>query len=221
MQIRLAKQSDIEQLAQVHWTCSTEQPGGFMFNLGRRFLRQYYRIYLREKHSLILVADEEHGKLLGFHSGTLRAEEHVEALRSSWLSLLISALPAVVRKPSLVREIYSRYRSTARKADSDEYILKSGPRGEFWAWSSAHRDAGQAIHLHETWHAIMRHMGAKAVRSEVDRDNVRILRYARMMGAHVIKEILTPDGRKRLIVEYVLEDYGVHRQRTEDPTLGI
>lgn len=221
MQIRLAKQRDIKQLVDVHWTCSTEQPGGFMFKLGRPFLRQYYKIYLREKHSLILVAEEEHGKLLGFHSGTLRAEEHIAALRSAWLPLLITALPAVVRKPSLVQEIYSRYRSTARETDSDEYILKSGPRGEYWAWLSAHRDAGQAIHLHETWHAIMHQMGAKSVRSEVDRDNVRILKYARMMGAQVIKEILTPDGRRRLIMEYELENYGAHKQRLEDPPLGI
>lgn len=208
MHIRLAKPCDINQLAYVHWVCSAKQAGGFMYKMGKSFLAQYYRISMKEKHSLILVAEDEQGKLVGFHSGTLRAEEHMAMLRRSRLSLFIASVPALLRNPRLIRDAFDRQRSGSADAADSGYVVTSGPRGEYWAWLPGQRNPGGAIELHQTWHAFMRLLGAKTVRSEIDISNSRILKFAHLLGARVVKEFVTPAGNKRMILEYKLDEYG-------------
>ena len=48
MKIRVAEIQDVAQLAQLHWSSSLVQPGGFLYKLGESFLRAYYRILLSE-----------------------------------------------------------------------------------------------------------------------------------------------------------------------------
>ena len=45
IKFRLANYTDARALADLHYVCSMEQPNGFMFLLGRRFLITYYQLY--------------------------------------------------------------------------------------------------------------------------------------------------------------------------------
>jgi hypothetical protein len=203
--IRVAKLSDVEQLAQVHWICSAEQPGSFMYKLGKTFLKQYYRILLQEKNSIVLCAEDENGNILGLVSGSLKAEEHMIALRRNKFRLLLAAIPSLIRNPHLIGDIYSRQTSMSADEKASGYIVLSGAREEFWGWLPSQRLAGGAIELHEKWLSFVRLLGASEVKLEVDRVNEKVEKMHRLMGAKVVKEFTTPDGKQRLVMEYLLK----------------
>ena len=56
MQFRLAKLQDATDLAAVHLAAAREQQstdaGGFLENLGISYLKEYYRVFLRESNSV-------------------------------------------------------------------------------------------------------------------------------------------------------------------------
>lgn len=203
--IRLAKTGDAERLAQVHRVCSADQPGGFMHRLGQSFLVQYYRILLQESRSVVLCAEDTDGHILGLCSGSLSAEEHMAALQRGKLQLLRASIPSLVRTPRLIQGMYSRQKSeSADREEGSGYVVLSGPREEFWAWLPTERNSGGAIELHKKWLSLMRLLGAPNVRLEVDRVNIKVERMHSLMGAKVIREFVTPDGRRRVVMEYSL-----------------
>jgi len=208
MTIRTAKSRDAKDLARLHIECSKAQPGGFMHRLGLGFLVEYYRVSMKEKFCLIIVAEDEDGKIVGLHSGTLRAEEHAEMLRRSKWRLGMASLPRVLRNPKLIFDSMARANSGSADTEKDGYVVKTGPRGEYWGWSPSSSNPGGALALHRAWHEMMKAMGATLVRSEIDTCNSRILKFAKTMGARVVKEMQTPEGEKRLILEYDLAAYG-------------
>ncbi len=201
MRIRLAKPSDMDQLADVHWVCSREQANGFMFKLGKRFLRQYYRVLLTEENTVVICAIADDGRIVGFASGSLDAAEHLVVLKRNRFRLLWAALPALVRNPALINGLFSRQRS--RSAEEGGYIVLSGARGEYWAWIPTARSAGAAIGLFQKWLSLMRLLGAQEVRFEVDRGDGNVEQIHTMLGARIVKELVTPDGKPRLVMEYV------------------
>jgi len=206
MEIRLAKPNDAKQLAQLHWICSAEQSGGFMFNLGKTFLKEYYRILLAEKNSVVLCTQESDGNIIGLVSGSLKAEEHIAALRRHRFALMLAASPALVSNPWLINEMYARQQVKSVDKENSGYIVMSGPREEFWAWLPAKRSMGGAIELHKKWLKLMRLLGAPNVKLEVDRVNERVGKMHYLMGASLLREFVTPDGRQRLVLEYTLSD---------------
>ena len=78
---RTAKLSDASVLSQIHYDCCKKQPGGFMFQFGKPAIFNYYKLLLQEKHSLILIAEDEEGNVVGFVSGTTNAAEHLKNLK--------------------------------------------------------------------------------------------------------------------------------------------
>jgi hypothetical protein len=201
MNFRLAKQSDCKTLAKIHLECAKNQIDGFMHRLGVTFLTQYYRVFIAEKNSLIILA-EENGKVFGFHSGTMSAEEHQAAISGNKLKLGLSIIISVIRDLSLLPEVMKRFRSL--KSSEDDFRVKNGPRGEYWAWLPSSKNAADALKLHKIWHNILRELGATYVRSEVDLNNNRIVKSIELMGGIFINEIILEDGRRRAIVEYKL-----------------
>jgi hypothetical protein len=200
VQLRLANLADAPELAHLHLESGAQQPGGFMFRLGKPFLAEYYRSILLTEGTVILCA-ERNGRLLGFVSGTLRGEQRVPGLRKRRVRLAMAALPSLLKCPSLLMQAYARQKSGS--ADSGPgFIVQSGPHEEYWAWS----DAGMAgaLQLHLKWLAIMKTLGAEKVSGEFDRINQPIERIHRLLGARFLKEITTPDGRQRVLMEYDL-----------------
>jgi hypothetical protein len=194
MIFRIAKKSDCKNIAKIH-------VDGFMHRLGVPFLIQYYRIFVDEKNSLILVAEDK-GLMLGFHSGTLLAEEHHAALVDNKLKLGFAVITSIVKDPRLIGEVFKRYKSL--KSSEEDFRVKSGPRGEYWAWLSEYGDAVNSLKLHKSWHNILKEMGATYVRSEVDLNNKRVVRSIELMGGIFLSEVTLKDGRRRAIVEYKL-----------------
>lgn len=201
---RLAKLSDIKSIAQLHWESSKRQPESFMFKLGYRFLVRYYECVMRERYSLVLCAEDQNGSVLGFVSGSIDASERSHSLRANKVSLLLAAVPQIILKPKLIKEIFSRYYSASSDVGVG-YVVQFGPHEDFWAWSGSHDSGNASIILHLNWLKTMKLFGVDKVKGEVDDENKLILRIHRMLGAEIIKQYETPDGRKRRIFEYDLE----------------
>ncbi len=204
MKTRLACITDAKVLADVHWQASSSQPGGFMFKLGKAFLVQYYRVLLREKNEVILCAEDADGKMIGLVSGTLDAGEHAAELRRQWPSLLMGAIPAIIRDPRLLSALRLRQRSLTVDPEEKGYIVKEGPRLEYWAWPADQRSTMGAVTLLKKWLEVMRLMGAQTVKFEVDEVNQKSTEIHRLLGSRIVSEFVTGEGKKRLIMEYSL-----------------
>ena len=202
MNTRLGKPNDATRLALVHEVSSAKQPGGFMYQLGRPFLAEYYRTLLHDSSSVVLCTVDDQDIVIGFVAGALDARARMMALKRNRLRLLVASLPALFRHPRLIYEVYSRQQSVAPDEGERGYVLQSGAHEEFWGWLPDNTSG--AIELHLKWLSVMRVLGVQTVRGEVDRVNDVIMRAHRMLGARVIKEFETPDGRQRLIIEYKL-----------------
>lgn len=201
MIFRIAKMADAKEIAKLSIICAIHQKDGFMHKLGIWFMIQYYKSFISEKNSLIIVAEKD-GKICGFHSGTLLEEEHQKSISNSKVKFAISLLPQLLLKPSLLIEVLKRYKSL--KSDKNSYRVKEGPRGEYWAWLPSMKDPENSLRLHKIWHNIMKEFGVVSVKSEVDMSNKRVVKSIKLMGGIFLDEVTLPDGRKRAIVEYKL-----------------
>ena len=200
---RLAKGSDVQNIANLHWESSKRQPSSFMFKLGYFFLVRYYKCILNEKQSVVLCAEDEEGILLGFVSGSIDASERTNTLRANKISLLLAAVPQVIMNPALIKDIFSRYYSGSVES-GDGYIVQDGPHEDFWAWKEGYKSGNESILLHLAWLKMMNVLRVSHVRGEVDDENTLIVKTHKFLGAKIIKEYTTPDHRKRYVFEYDL-----------------
>jgi len=200
MLIRLANMRDAAALAKVHIKCTSQMSRSFMDKLGINFLTFYYKILLGEKKSVVVCAENEYGQIVGFHSGSLDTQEHFTMLEKNKVMLLVSALPAILRDPRLLSGMYKRRAS--RSAQHDVFVSMEGPRAEFWAWINNEGPPGGAVAVLKKWISIMRLLGAKGIRFEVDEDNTHALDLHRAIGAVLVREYVTPDGQVRFLMEY-------------------
>jgi hypothetical protein len=201
MKMRLASISDAGSLAKTHLECALSQEGAFMPKLGERFLRSYYKIFLSEKNSVIIVAEDCNGMLLGFSSGTTDAREHSESLRANRIPLGISLLLSIITFRVSIRDVFHRYSSLAASNSSSAITASIGPRGEYWAWRPSVKVPGGAALLRKTWCNIMRDLGCKSFQYELDLDNSDLEMFRRAFNCSVVRELALPDGRRRVIVE--------------------
>ena len=200
---RLAKVSDVKNIANLHWKSSKRQPSSFMFKLGYFFLVRYYKCILNEKQSVVLCAEDEEGNLLGFVSGSIDASERTNTLRANKISLLLAAVPQIIINPALIKDIFSRYYSGSVEAGGG-YIVQEGPHEDFWAWEENYKSGNESILLHLAWLKMMNVLSVSHVRGEVDDENTLILKIHKFLGAKILKEYTTPDHRKRYVFEYDL-----------------
>jgi hypothetical protein len=205
MNLRLAKKEDVKSLASIHLECGLEQPGGFMYKLGIGFLKTYYHILLKEKKSIIIVAEDNDGKIHGFCSGTLAAEEHAKALRKNKVSLFFSTIPAILKNPGLIKDIRERNKYLSASANHTRFGTTVGPRNEYWAWRT-NSNKNLSVHLFKTWLNLVYDFGFNSVRGEVDSVNKHILILHKLLGAKVLEKQELPDGRTRYFVEYVNQE---------------
>ncbi len=202
MIIRLGKPNDAARLAFIHEVSSAKQPGGFMFQLGRSFLVEYYRTLLHDGSSVVLCAVDDRDSSWDLWPEHWTRERACEPLKRNRLRLFVASLPALLRHPLLIRDVYSRQQSASPDEAERGYVVQSGAHEEFWGWLPDNTSG--AIELHLKWLSVMRILGAQTIRGEVDQVNDVVLRVHRMLGARIVKEFVTPDGRQRLIIEYKL-----------------
>jgi hypothetical protein len=169
-----------------------------MYKLGPAFLIQYYKILLNEKHSLVVIAEND-GRVCGFHSGTAKAEEHQQAILKNKFRLALALIPQILSHPKLSGEILRRF--AAMRTEDPPYRITEGPRGEYWAWLPSQKDPAGSLMVLEKWHSIMKASGVPGIKFEVDLCNNRVLGSIEYLKARVLKEIVLPDGRKRRFLE--------------------
>lgn len=201
VKFRNAKLIDANQIADIHIESSKNQPGGFLHQLGYPFIFNYYKILIQEKHSIVIVAEDESGLIYGFCSGTLRAEEHLFYLKKHKFLLFFSSLPSILRKPKLITEIYNRKKHIDNETNTIEFNNKSGVRNEYWGWRNNY-DKSKSPELFKTWMDVVFSYGYSSFKGEVDSVNKNIVLFHKFLGAKILKEVKLPDGRSRYFVEY-------------------
>lgn len=201
MILRFAKPSDNNSLAKLHLECGEHQPGGFMFKLGLPFLKLYYKLLINEKTSVILVAEDEGGNILGFCSGTMSAQEHLNNMKTERFRIGFSILPAIIKSPKIFTNILDRERFVFLKDGSIQFGVICGPRIEYWAWRHNEK-SNMSIPLLKTWLKVVFELGVNSVKAEVDTDSKNLLTVHKFLGAKVVEHLNLKDGRKRVIIEY-------------------
>jgi len=97
--IRVARRDDLDAIVDLHMRAF---PGFFLTTLGRRFLSEVYRGFLRHADALVLVA-ERNGAVAGFVAGTLAPERFFRTLvRARWFAFGCAAIGAALRRPNAV-----------------------------------------------------------------------------------------------------------------------
>jgi hypothetical protein len=117
-------------------------------------------------------------------------------------------IPGLVRRPRLLLDVLQRYRSGSADTEEEAFVVSAGPRSELWVWDAARGKPGGGLPLYLAWLKICRLLGAERVRFEVDIDNDRVAGLHERLGAVVLREFKTPDGRRRQIREYDLTAQG-------------
>jgi hypothetical protein len=206
VRLRTAKTADAADLAEVYWCTASKLPEHFLPTLGRAFLECYHRILLAERHSLVMCLEDQSGKVVGFVSGTAAMEEHVAALSRNRVVLVLSAIPAIARMPSLLGAMYRRFQATRRCEERPGFISVEGPRLEYWGCIEGAVAPAEALDLIRAWLAIFRRLGGFTVLCEVESSNEKVLRIHKAFGATVEREFITGDGRERFILKYDLNE---------------
>ena len=201
VKFRNAKLIDVSQIADIHIESSKNQPGGFMHQLGHLFLVNYYKILIQEKHSIVIVAEDESGLIFGFCSGTLKAEEHIYYLNKYRLLLFFTSIPSIIRNPKLLIEILKRKNHIENKNSTVEFNNKIGVRNEYWGWRN-NCDKSKSPELFKIWMDVVFSYGYNSFKGEVDSINKHIVLFHKFLGAKILKEVKLPDGRSRYFVEY-------------------
>lgn len=201
---RLGKISDHIALSQIHYHSGQFQNDGFMYKLGFDFLKRYYKVLLSEKQSFVLVAEDSSSKIHGFVSGTQNASSHLSAIRNDRFLLALTLLKRVIFSPSLIKEIFRRYKYVNKINDSDSYGVLDGARLEYWIWDTD-SSSNLSVFLLKSWINIMKEMGVNEIHGEVDKFNIKSQKVHKLMGAIFYDTKILTDGRERTFYKYILK----------------
>lgn len=209
IKFRLAKPCDAKQLAYCHWHVRDRYTKGIFLSLGKSFLIAYYKVILNDPYEVIVCAEKENGKIIGFSSATLDATKQANNLRSHKFQLAFSALWAIICKPYLIKEVWNRYKSLGNSKNAPTFVHTEGVRGEYWCWLKEEGDdALLAIDMGRIKESIIYDLGYEDLFFEVDKFNKRVYRfYTKIEKSEVIEEITLPDGRERVLFKKKLKGY--------------
>ena len=206
IKFRLAKPSDAKQIANCHWHVRDRYSQGIFLSLGESFLRAYYKIILDDPWEVVICAENEDGKIIGFSSATLDAASQAINLRQHKVRLGIAAIGAILRKPSLFKAVKQRYKSLGNGDDSPEFVHTEGARGEYWCWLKEEEDSLMSVDLDNAKGNIMYALGCREIYFEVDKFNKQVYKYhTKVRKAEPIEEITLPDGRVRVLLKRELK----------------
>jgi hypothetical protein len=203
MRIRVAKPSDSKDIAEIHFASRDKFTKGFFSQVSKLFLVHYYKVVLNDPNSVVVCAEDDVGKICGFASATLNAEQQFANMRKHKIRLGLALLPTIMMKPWILRDTLYRYASTQGKGNK-QYVSVSGVRGEYWVWDPRNKNTIWAGVLNNTHLHMLKVLGAKHLRFEVDADNLGVVRFSERNGAELLDRVVLNDGRERLIMSYDL-----------------
>ena len=209
IRFRLAKPSDAKQLANCHWHVRDRYSTGIFLSLGKRFLTAYYKVTLADPYEMVVCAEREDGLIVGFSSATLDAAKQAENIRKHKVYLGFAALGAIICKPTLLKEVWLRYRSLASGTDAPKFVHNEGVRGEYWCWrKDAAENTFMSVDMENIKDGIIYNLGYKEIFFEVDTFNKSVYRYhEKVAKAEPIDKVVLPDGRERVLFRKTLKPY--------------
>lgn len=200
IRFRLAKPCDAKQIADCHWHVRDRYTTGIFLSLGKGFLKAYYEIMLNDPNEIIVCAETELGKIVGFSSATLDAAKQAENLKRHKVRLGIAALSSIICKPSLIKEVWDRYKSLSNSKDAPSFIHTEGVRGEYWCWLKEYESGFKSLEIGKAKENIIYDLGYKELFFEVDKFNKRVYKfYTKIEKCEPLEEITLPDGRERVL----------------------
>lgn len=206
IKFRLAKTSDAKQIAFVHYHIRDKYDQGFFAQVNYAFLKQYYKVVLNDPCEVVVCAEDENQKIIGFSSGSLDSERQFKMMRKKKLGFVLPLLTSSLSKPKLIKSALDRFKST--KGDSkNEYVSSKGARVEYWGWMPGRDDSDQSVVMQDILFYTMKLLGAEKLFFEVDKINKRIFKFHKINGAEEIKSFVMPDGRERVELVYDLNNY--------------
>jgi hypothetical protein len=199
MKYRLAKISDLNAIANIHYDVRESYKVGFFSKSGISFIKKYYSIVLNDPNSVVICAENSDGIIQGFCSATLDINAQMFNLRRHKWILAFSAIPSIIKNPSLFKDLYDRYKL---KDNTDKKIISfGGARSEYWAWKSTNQDSVSSVEMYFAKLNILKALGVKDLFGEVDIINKKILRFQLANGAEIIERIVLEDGRERVFLK--------------------
>ena len=214
LKIRRAHLGDVKQLAKLHFICASEQPGAFMHLLGRRFFVTYYKIILKDPSSVVLCADADQNGTVGFVSATFDSKRQLQAIIKERFKLFWAAIPALIRRPSLIQALYIRDKSCSADQIGEGFLTSCSNRICYWGWMPGYPSKGYSTYLLNALIDFMEDQGAEELQMEVDRANRKVEVMHRLLGAKAVKEFVTKDGRLRVVMEYRLKPQTTETKET-------
>lgn len=206
IRFRLAKPSDAEQIACVHYHIRDKYDQGFFAQVNYSFLKQYYKVILNDPGEVVVCAEDDHKRIIGFSSGSLDAKSQFKIMRKYKLSFVLPLLTSAISRPALIKAAIDRFKSTKGESNN-EYVTTEGARIEYWGWLPGRDDSDQSILMQDILFYIMKILGADKLYFEVDRINKRIYKFHKINGAEEVKSFTMPDGRERVELVYNMNNY--------------
>lgn len=195
MRYRIAKQSDASCIAKIQQKIKEVNNLGIFCKMGHMFLKTYYRILINDPETVFICAENEENEIIGFSFCVLKADKQTSNLHKHRFRLAISAIPSILQNPSLLRELYKRYKSVENQDDS--YIHVSGAHGGYLGWNPEFPDALGSIYVNELCFKIMHLLGVDKIHFEVDTANKKVYKMNILNGAEIERIFTLPDGRER------------------------
>ena len=205
IRFRLAKPSDAKEIANIHWHVRERYTQGIFLSLGESFLRAFYKIILDDPWEVTVCAVNEKGKILGFANTTMDAKKQAENVKKHKFSLGVAALGAIIKHPSLFKEVWIRYKSLSNSKNAPFLVHTEGVRGEYWCWLKDD-DSLKSVEMSNIKNEILYDLGVREMFFEVDKANTSVYKYhLKVNRAMPVEEITLPNGRVRVMMKKELK----------------
>ena len=203
---RLAKPSDAKQIAYVHYHIRDKYDQGFFAQVNYAFLKHYYKVVLNDPCEVVVCAEDENQKIVGFSSGSLDSERQFKMMRKKKLGFVFPLMISALSNPHLIKSAFDRFKST-KGSSSNEYVTSKGARVEYWGWLPGRDDSDLSVKMQDLLFYTMKLFGTDKLFFEVDKINKRIFKFHKINGAEEVKTFVMPDGRERVELVYDLNNY--------------
>ena len=206
IRFRLAKTSDAKQIAYVHYHIRDKYDQGFFAQVSYAFLKQYYKVVLDNPYEVVICAEDENERIVGFSSGSLDSERQFKIMRKQKIGFIFPLLISAISKPKLIKNALDRFRSTKGNS-KNEYVTSKGARVEYWGWLPERDDSDTSVVMQDILFYTMKLLGAEKLFFEVDKVNKRVFKFHKINGAKEVKSFVMPDGRERVELVYDMNNY--------------
>ena len=197
---RLAKPSDAKEIANLQWHVRDRYDKGISLALGKHFLVAYYKVVLNDPWEVVVCAINENDEMVGFASTSMDAKKRFNNIRKHRLALGWAAIRSVIFHPTLLKDLWLRYKSLGDSNSGPKFVNTEGARGGYWCWLKSD-DSLKSFEMSKIKNNILKELGIKELFFEVDKFNKAVYKFhLKVNKAEPLQEITLPDGRERVLM---------------------